>query len=245
MSLRARALDHFVEPRTAPPRRGAAASDTRGEYLAPVAPPVVRGRVAATRFPLRAAVLGTVGEAVPVGALLANALRSEVGVSTAALAVWAPGAAGVRGGVATPAASRLAARLAARGLPAVARGRLAWMPLEDHPVAAAVAARRVSGALEVPFVVVLAGPRCDVIEGVLAEQDLVVVAAAEPEGPLARLAVSACVCAALACAPPATGPSRWAARSGATARGLAAPLRSLVRELAQPGPEPEPVEPAW
>jgi hypothetical protein len=245
VSLRARALDHFVEPRTAPPRRDPAGADTRGRYLAPVAPPAARGRVAATRFPLRAAVLGTAGEAVPVGALLANALRCKVGASTAALATWAPSGGGVRGGVATPSAARLAARMAARGLPAVARGRLAWMPLEDHPVAAAVATRRASGALEVPFVVVLAGPRCAVIEGVLAEQDLVVVAAAEPEGPLARLAVAGCVSAALACAPPAPGPSRWAARSGVTARGLAAPLRSLVRGLAQPGPQPEPVEPAW
>ena len=187
MSLRARALDHFVEPRTAPPRRDGAPADARGEYLAPVAPPALRGRVAATRFPLRAAVLGSVGEAVPVGALLANALRSAVGASTAALAVWAPGSAAVRGGPATPAASRLAARLAARGLPAVGRGRLAWMALDDHPVAAAVATRRAAGALEVPFVVVLAGPRCDVVEGVLAEQDLVVVATAEP-GRAARAA---------------------------------------------------------
>lgn len=244
MSLRARALDHFVEPRTAPPRRDGAAG-TRGEYLAPVAPPALRGRAAATRFPLRAAVLGPVGEAVPVGALLANALRSAVGASTAALAVWAPGSAAVRGGPATPAASRLAGRLAARGLPAVGRGRLAWMALDDHPVAAAVATRRAAGALEVPFVVVLAGPRCDVVESVLAEQDLVVVATAEPDGPLARLAVAGCTVAALACAPPAPGVARWVARSGAAGcRGLPAPLRSLVGELARV-PQPEPLEAAW
>lgn len=230
MSLRARALDHFVEPLPAPRRDGSA--DARGEYLSPVAPRAPRNVVAATRFPLRAAVLGFGGEAVPVGALLANALRSAVGTSTAALAVWAAGPAKVRGGPATPAASRLAARLTARGLPAVGRGRLAWLALEDHPVAAALATRRAAGALEVPLVVVLAGPRCDVIEGMLAEQDLVVVATPEPDGPLARLAVAGCPVAALPCAPPAPGMSRWVARSGvASTRGLPLPLRSLVREL--------------
>ena len=266
MSLRARALDHFVEPRTAPPRRDADAprpvpprrnadasrpvpprrdADARGGYLAPVAPPVSHGRVAATRLPLRAAVLGSVAEAVPVGALLANALRCAAGAPTAALAVWAPGAAGLRSGLATPAAARLASRLNLRGQPAVSRGRLAWLALDAHPVAAAVAARRATGAFEVPFVVVLAGPRCDVIEGVLAEQDLVVVVAAEPAGPLARLAVAGCAGPALACAPPAPGLARWAARSGLGTRGLAAPLRSLVRELVPVTRRDQPVEVAW
>ena len=227
MSLRARALDYFVEPREAPVEAGA--------YLAPVmaAPAAPRGR-AATRFPLRAAVLGSAAEGVPVGALLANSLRSAAGASTAVLAVWAPEAraAGVRGGPATLAASRLAARLTARGLTSAGRGRLAWMALDDHPVAAAVAARRAAGAVDVPLVVVLTGPRCDVVEGVLAEQDLVVVACADPDGPLARLAVAGCEAAALACAPLPPGPMRWLARSGAVgARGLPAPVRSLVREL--------------
>ena len=240
MSLRARALDHFVEPRTVPERRAA-----RGEYLTPVAPRAPRGRVAATRLPLRAAVLGSAGGAVPVGALLANALRSAVGAHAAALAVWAPGVSAARGEPSTPAASRLAARMAARGLPAVARGRLAWMALDEHPVAAVVATRRAAGALELPFVVVLAGPRCDAVEGVLAEQDLVVIAAADPEGPLARLAVAGCAGAALACAPPAPGVARWVARSGAAGhRGLGTPLRSLVRELARV-PEPDRLEALW
>src|ERR1044072_2906475 len=37
---------------------------------------------------------------------------------------------------------------------------------------------------------VLASPRCEVVESLLTEQDLVVVASAEPDGPLARLAVA-------------------------------------------------------
>jgi hypothetical protein len=200
----------------------------------------------ATRMPVRAAVLGVAAEAVPVGALLANALRSAAGVSTAGLAVWTPGESRtVRGGPATFAASRLAARLSARGLPAVGRGRLAWLPLDDHPVAATVATRRAGGALEVPLVVVLCGPRCEVVEGLLVEQDLVVVAAADPDGPLARLAVGCCATAAVACPAPAAGPPRWLAWSGAASgRTLPAPLRSLVRGLATPA-APEPVEDAW
>ena len=238
MTLRARALEYCVEPRTAaPPDAG---------FLAPVAPPRAPGRVRpATRPPLRAAVLGAATEAVPLGALLANALRSSAGASAAVLALWAPGSAAPRSGPCGLAASRLAARLTARGLPAAPRGRLAVLTLEDHPVAAAVAAQRAAGALEVPLVTVIAGPRCDVIEGVLAEQDLVVVACAEPDGPLARLAVSGCSAAALACAAPPPGPARWLARSGAAgSRGLPVALRSLVRELGRL-PEPEPIEAAW
>jgi hypothetical protein len=238
--LRARALDFFIEPAT--PRDAApVAPAPRPLHAAPVAPARPR---AATRMPLRAAVLGSAAEAVPVGALVANALRSAVDASSAALAVWTPGAAAARGGPATLAASRLAARLSARGLQATARGRLAWMTLDDHPVAAAVAARRAAGALDVPLVVVVCGPRCEVVEALLAEQDLVVVATAEPDGPLGRLAVAGCAAAALACAPPPPGPVRWLACSGAGGNGLAVPLRELVRELAAQ-PAPEPVEVAW
>jgi hypothetical protein len=247
--MRSRALDFFIEP--AQPRAAAPPRPHDGPVPQPApaplpafAAPVASARPrAATRMPLRAAVLGSAVEAVPVGALLANALRSAEGAATATLAV--PGGGGARGGPATLAASRLAARLSARGLPAAARGRLAWMALEDHPVAAAVAARRAASALEVPLVVVLCGPRCDVVEALLAEQDLVVIVAADPDGPLARLAVASCTTAALACAPPPPGPPRWAARSGMPgARGLAAPLRSLVHELAA-HPAPEAVEVAW
>ena len=239
MSLRARAVEYFVEPR--------AAARPEGAFPAPVAAPRVAGRArAATRLPLRAAVIGTATDAVPLAALLANALRSCAGAQTAALGVWTPGASTrLRGGPATLAASRLTARLSARGLPASARGRLAWMALDAHPVAAAVAVRRAAGALEVPLVVALAGPRCDVIEGLLAEQDLVVIACTEPDGPLARLAVAGCTAAALACKAPQPGPARWLARSGtAGGRGLPVALRALVRELAA-HQETEPIEAAW
>jgi hypothetical protein len=246
MTLRARALEYFVEPRTDPPRQVARPAEPRPAYLAPVPP--ARGAELprpATRLPLRAAVLGAAAEAVPLAALLANALRSAAGASSAALAVWDPGGPLPRGGPCSLAAARLAGRLTARGLPASGRGRLALLPLDRHPVAAVVAARRAAGALEVPFVVVLAGPRCEVVERLLAEQDLVVVACAEPDGPLARLAVDGCAMAALAGAPPSPGPARWLARTGAAgARWLPPELRSLLAELAAE-PAPEPLEAAW
>jgi len=251
VSLRTRALHLFVEPRAdAPAPRGFLPPEP-GRPAAPAASaPAAADRAAratpATRAPLRAAVLGPAAESAPLGAVLANALRAAAGAPAAALALWVPGAAPAgAGGPAGLAASRLAARLSARDLPATARGRLAWVALEAHPVAAAVAARRAAGALELPFVTVLAGPRCDVVEGLLADQDLVVIAATDPEGPLARLAVAGCVAAAVACAPPAPGPPRWAARSGfAGTRRLPAPVRSLVRELSAPS-APGAYEAAW
>ena len=221
--LRARAVDFFIEPREVP----AAPVELRAAPR-----PSVR---AATRLPLRAAVLGSAADAVPVAGMLANALRSASGASTAAVAVWAPGASLGRGGPAALGASRLAARLTVRGLPASARGRLAWLRVDDHPVAAAVAVRRAAGALEVPLVAVLGGPRCDVIERLIEEQDLVIVVAAEPDGPLARLALDSCAGAAVAHGACAPGPARWLALAGfAGAHGLAGPVRGLVRELAAP-----------
>ncbi len=248
MSLRTRALHLFVEPRAdAPAPRGFLPPEP-GRPAAPAPAAAVRAARAtpATRAPLRAAVLGPAAESVPLGAVLANALRAAAGAPAAALALWIPGTAPAGGGgPAGLAASRLAARLSARDLPAAARGRLAWLALEAHPVAAAVAARRAAGALELPLVTVLAGPRCEVVEGLLADQDLVVIAATDPEGPLARLAVAGCVAPAVACAPPAPGPPRWAARSGfAGTRRLPAPVRSLVRELAA-APAPGAHEAAW
>ena len=65
---------------------------------------------------------------------------------------------------ATPAASRLAARLAARGVAAAPRGRLAWAVLHEPPAVAALALRRLHGAVEVPLVVALTGPRADALD---------------------------------------------------------------------------------
>src|SRR4051812_12663212 len=84
------------------------------------------------RFAPRALVLGRPDDAVPVAAALAGGLRDQDRAAGALLVVW-PSEASPRPALGTPAASRLAARLQARGLGAVARGRLAWLALGRDP----------------------------------------------------------------------------------------------------------------
>ena len=123
--------------------------------------------------------LGRADDAVPVAAALAGGLREQERAAGALLATW-PSAAPPRAALGTPAASRLAARLQARGLEAVARGRLAWLAL--GPDQLALAARAVA-AVDVPAVIAVTGPRTAASDDLLAEQDLVVLvvgAGAEP-----------------------------------------------------------------
>jgi hypothetical protein len=186
-------------------------------------------------------VLGTPSQAPPVAAALANALRTQQRDAAAVVAVWAPSAAPRATAApppaapAAPAAARLAARLTARGLPSTARGRLAWLPLESHPVAAALASRRAAGAIEVPLVTALTGPRTDVLEGLLREQDLIVVVTQDPDGPLARLAVATAEIPAVACPPLAAGPRLLALAGLAGPRALAEPARDAARTLEPAG----------
>ena len=134
---------------------------------------------AATRLPLRAAVLGERGgrgagrrdarERAPVRLGRVDGGGRRVGA---------------RGGVRARRAARPSGRRGSRpgsppaGCPRRRAGGWRGCALDDHPVAAAVAVRRAVGALDVPLVVVLGGPRCDVIEGLIDEQDLVLVVAA-------------------------------------------------------------------
>jgi hypothetical protein len=156
-----RALELFIAPATAAPPAEAVA-----------APPAAR-----------AAVLGAAGEVVPLAAAVALALGPP-----ALVALWnadrAPSA-----GLATRAAARLAARLLARDLPAVARGRLAWVALPTEAGAAAAAVRRASAAVDGPLVTALAGARPPALEDLVAEHDLAIFAA-DPSGVLARAAVA-------------------------------------------------------
>jgi len=192
-----------------PPVDGAAALDAPARpvaFKAPVASAheaqVASAVVAPGRFPSRGAVLGAAGEAVPVAARLACMLRAREGFPAAVVATWTPGSRGpAPRGPGSPAAARVAARLSARGLGATAHGRLAWLPLDDHVVAASMTARKVAAALDVPFVVALSGARCDLVESLLDEQDVVLVVAGDSHGALARLAVAGCSRHAAACAP--------------------------------------------
>ena len=239
-TLRARAAAFFVEPRT-PPADVAdlvplVRRDPPGDladlvplvrndppfappHAAPVwPPPLAAPRPAAPSPPIgscaRAAVLGRPAQAVPSAAALACSLRVAHRAPAAVVATWTPGArAPVPRGPGAPGASRFAARLSARGLAATAHGILVWLPLSDHVVAASVAVRRASAALDVPLVVALAGPRCDVVEALLREQDLVIVVAEDPGSPLARLAVGGCSVPATA-RTPAHGARRVLAMAG-------------------------------
>lgn len=148
-------------------------------------PPVVA--LDPPRLAPRAVVLGRRDDAVPVAAALAGGLRERHRAAGALLAVW-PSPAPPRAALGTPAASRLAARLQARGLVAVTRGRLAWLAL--GPGELALAARAVA-AVDVPAVIAIAGPRTTATDDLLDDVDLIVlVAAVEAEPGLEALALA-------------------------------------------------------
>ena len=121
-------------------------------------------------FAPRALVLGRPDDAVPVAAALAGGLREQHRTAGALLAVW-PSPAPPRAALGTPAGSRLAARLQARGLVAVARGRLAWLALAHDDLA--LAARAVA-AVDVPAVIAVTGPRTTATDELVSDQDLIV-----------------------------------------------------------------------
>jgi hypothetical protein len=139
------------------------------------------------RFAPRALVLGGPDAAVPVAAALAGGLREQHRAAGALLAVW-PSPAPPRAALGTPAASRLAARLQARGLEAVARGRLAWLALARDDLA--LVARAVA-AVDVPAVIAVTGPRTTATDDLFPDQDLVVlVVAADAEPGLEALTLA-------------------------------------------------------
>ena len=166
----------------------------------------------------RAVVLGAQGDVVPLAAAVALALRPP-----GLVAVWRAGRP-LSAGVATRAAARLAGRLAARELPAVARGRLAWLALPDDPDAAAACVRRASAVVDGPLVTALAGARPPALEELVAEHDLAIVAA-DPATALARTALARLAARGIearACRPLRRGLPRAIALAGlATAREVA------------------------
>jgi hypothetical protein len=217
-----------------------------GFFLAPAAhEPPAR---AATALAMRTVVLGCAADAVPLAATIAMSPRPGA-AGPALVAVWSSddavglgassaddsagegiesSAAPVRRGVATRSAAQLAARLSARELRAVARGRLAWLALPPEPASATAAVRRASAVVDGPLVTALCGPRPVELDGLVAEHDLTVVAAA-PDAPLARAAVAQLVTAgvtACACAPLPRGPMRTLALAG-----LAGPRLGVLGEV--------------
>jgi hypothetical protein len=141
-------------------------------FVAPAPPsPPVAPAIAPPRFAPRALVLGAARDAVPVAAALAGGLREREKAAGAVLITW-PSPEPPRPALGTPAAARLVAGLQARGLAAVARGRLAWLALGHDELALA---RRALAAVDVPVVVAITGPRSAATDDLLTEQDHIVV----------------------------------------------------------------------
>lgn len=156
---------------------------------------------------VRAVVLGSQSDVIPLAAAAALSFRVDAasfGAGAAAPATAASFGAGVRApaavvacwpgevmkpSAATRAAAELARRLAAHDMPAVARGRLVWLALPDEPAAAATMVRRASALADGPLVTALGGARPPELDSLVAEHDLAIVAAA-PETALARTAVA-------------------------------------------------------
>ena len=192
----ARAAAFFVAP--------AAAADTGATGTVPVAARVV--------------VLGAPPDAAPLAAAIALALRAADRAPAALVALWSARGT-IAHGAAMPAAARLAASLARRELPAVARGRLAWLPLEREPLAAADAVRRAAALVDGPLVTAIAGARPAELEELVAEHDLAIVAV-EPETALARAALATLAARGIdarACRPPRRGIPRALALGGVVA----------------------------
>jgi hypothetical protein len=186
-----------------------------GWFLEPAAPGPPRD--VAHESVSSAAVLGRPGEAEPLAAALALALRRRDGARAAIVAVHAQAipepsmsdgatsalragsaatsalragsatTSALRAGSATTPARRLADRLDARGLEAYARGRLVWVALPAEPGQAVAAVQR-AAAVGAPLVVALTAPRTAALDELLADRDLVVLVVRDPAGPLAAAA---------------------------------------------------------
>ena len=182
---------------------------------------------------VRAVVLGSAAEVVALAAAAALSFRAAERAPAAVVETWGHGS--MRPSAATRAAAQLARRLSAEELPAVARGRLAWLALPEDPATAADAVRRASALVSGPLVTALGGARPPELESLVAEHDLAIVAA-EADTPLARAALARLAergVAASACPPVRHGVSRALALAGLAAPRLAAGVTPAHRPPAR------------
>ncbi len=205
----------------APPGVGSPVATPAGDSPAPFAaawvPPVdaAPARAApvdtspdhtAARSVASAAVIGRPGEAEPVAAGVALALRGRASAA-AVIVVGERGVPHADGG--TRAARRLAARLDAHGFGVAARGRLAWAYVTP---AAARRAARVAGE---PVVLAITAPLDLALELAISDQALAIVVARDEHGPLAQLATASLACRDVTTTEPLPrGISRLLARQG-------------------------------
>jgi hypothetical protein len=180
------------------------------------------------------ALLAPPADAPALAAGLGLALARRERAPVAVVCVWSAGTSRPSWRApALPAAARLAAALAARGHGARASGRLVVVRLAAGCEDAATEALRVTAAAgAAPTVIALAGPRDAAFDAVLAQQDLVVLAAPAGSDPaLARLAAAG-LRRSVACEVPGPHPGRWLAAAGvallpAARRALALPVEAL------------------
>ena len=147
-----------------------------------------------------------------MAAALALALRRESRAAAATVAVIGAALPDVAGG--GGAARRLGARLEGHGFEVHVRGRVAWVRLDPATSSLRSLARRVT-LVGAPAVLAVTAPRNAATDEALVECDLLVIVAAEPEGPLARLAASGLAGVPVVTVRPlGRGPARALARAG-------------------------------
>jgi len=215
--LLARVRDLFVAP---------AASAEAAPHAAPRPVPSV-------------ALLCRPADALATGAALALALARDARARRALVATWraGPEAANAVRAPAMPEARRLVQALAAHGLEAEASGRLARTVLPEEPEAALAAGARAAAVAAAPTVLALAGPRDEMLDRLIAAQDLVVVARGPgADGQLTELAVESVAALgvpAVACAPVGHGRGRMFAAAGIAAPRTAAAALAPAVEAAR------------
>lgn len=160
-----------------------------------VEPPTGKARPAPVASPdaPSVALLCRPGEASALGSAVAIAVARRTRSAISVVGLWRPGHSqrAAPRAPATRAAGRLATSLRGRDVPAVAGGRVVRATLPADPDEAVASAERVYAATDAPVVLVIAGPRTDAIDALLARQDALVVASdpvvADPD-PVAELA---------------------------------------------------------
>ncbi len=210
MSVLAQLAGHFVRPPGAPASSDRVAGSSPGADLAARASARAPGATSV-------AVLTTPHDALALGGALGLAVARSRRASVVVLCVWSARPAAWAGwrAPAFPAASRLAARLAARGHDARATGRLAIVRLAAQDDAQARQVLAAAGPA--PTVLALGGPRTPVLDELLGEQDLVVIGTRSGSGAaLAALALAGLSDPARACAceVPGAHPGRTLAAAG-------------------------------
>ncbi len=156
------------------------------------APRQARRRAPVPRLVPEVALLCPPEDAAALGSAVALSLARRAKAPIALLLLWRPGWPSPAPALGAPAGRRsraLVASLRSRELRASASGRLVRVELPDDPEAAVAAAGRATAATDAPAAFACGGPRADALDEHLRDQDLVLLAAAEPDAPLAELAL--------------------------------------------------------